>query len=96
MGVPVISLAGDRHASRVGVSLLNRIEMADLAAADEEEYIAIACDLACDQDRLVELRRGLRDRMRASKLMDEKGFVRQMEGALRQMLRLKASSPAAV
>jgi protein O-GlcNAc transferase len=52
-----------------------------------EEYVAIAVQLAGDLPRLQELRATLRERMRASPLMDGKRFARHMEQAFRQMWR---------
>lgn len=49
MGVPVISLAGDRHASRVGASLLNQVGLFKFTANSQEEYIQIAKDLAANK-----------------------------------------------
>jgi protein O-GlcNAc transferase len=39
MGIPVITLTGEVHASRVGTSILSRIEFQDGIAASENEYI---------------------------------------------------------
>jgi len=85
MGVPVISLAGDRHLSRVGVSLLHAVGMDDCIVASWDEYIAKAAELARDRDRLRELRQTLRPRMEQSPLMDGSGLTREIESAFRQM-----------
>ena len=85
MGVPMIGLLGDRHAARVGASLLTRIGLPDLLARTPEEYVAIAARLAADRERLATLRAGMRDRLRASPLCDATGFARQMENAYRTM-----------
>jgi protein O-GlcNAc transferase len=87
MGVPVVSLAGQTHVSRVGVSLLNCIGLAELIAQSPEEYKSIAVRLAGDLPRLAELRRTLRERMRASPLMDATRFAGDIEAAYRQMWR---------
>lgn len=85
MGVPVITLAGDRTASRYTTALLHAIGLDDLAAPSPEAFATIAAGLAADRDRLVTLRSSLRDRMRASPLCDEVGFTRAMETAYRDM-----------
>lgn len=87
MGVPVIGLKGDRHASRVGESLLVNLELQELIAQDEDGYLKIAAELAADPDRLIELRQGMRDRMRASPLMDSRRFGLEFGEALRGMWR---------
>lgn len=84
MGVPVIALAGDRHAARVGASLLSTIGHPELVARDSDHYLAIAQALASDPARLAQLHRQLRSELKASPLMDEAGFVRRLEAAYRE------------
>src|SRR5262249_2647028 len=79
MGVPVVVLAGGRHASRVGVSLMNAVGLPELIAGSEDEYVRIAADLAADGPRLAELRRGLRERVRGSVLCDGPAYARRFE-----------------
>ena len=87
MGVPVISLVGERHSGRVGLDLLSRVGLAEFAAPDLDSYVAIAAALAGDRPRLRRLRGELRERMRASPLCDAPGFARAFEAALRAMWR---------
>jgi predicted O-linked N-acetylglucosamine transferase (SPINDLY family) len=87
MGIPVVSLAGRTHVSRVGVSLLSNVGLPELIAETPEQYVHIAADLAKDVPRLAELRRTLRGRMQASPLMDAPRFARNVEAAYRQMWR---------
>ena len=86
MGVPVVSLAGSAHVSRVGVSLLNALGRPEWVASDEESYIRIAASLAGDVNRLAQLRSGLRDEMRQSALCDAKGHALRFVGALQNVL----------
>jgi predicted O-linked N-acetylglucosamine transferase (SPINDLY family) len=83
MGVPVVTLRGDRHAGRVGASLLARIGSSDLAADSIEAYVETAVALASDPARLCALRRSLRPRMAASPLCDAPAFARTVEAAYR-------------
>ena len=85
MGVPVVTLRGDRHAARVGASLLHQIGLTDLMADSVEDYIEIAASLADDRDRLTQLRHSLRPRLAASSLCDQHSFARKIEAAFRQM-----------
>jgi len=84
MGVPVVSLAGDRHASRVAVSLLSAIGRPQWVAATSEDYVRIARDLAADPATLAAEARSLRDRVRQSPLGDHAGQARRFAAALRQ------------
>lgn len=94
MGVPVVTLAGSAHVSRVGVSLLSCVDLPELVAKSPEEYVSIAVGLAKDLPRLAELRRTLRLRMRASPLMDGARFARDIESAYRQMWRARLAMNA--
>ncbi|MBK5969057.1 MULTISPECIES: FkbM family methyltransferase [Thiorhodovibrio] len=88
MGVPVVSECGDRHAARVGASILTRLELPELIAQDADEYVRIAVELAQDPERLRRYRATLRPRLEASALRDEVGFARTLEWALREMWRI--------
>ena len=85
MGVPVVTLAGDRHAGRMGASLLSHLDLSELIAADEAEYLEIAASLAADPARLARLRAGLRPRMAGAPLTHAPALARGIEAAYRAM-----------
>lgn len=64
----VVTLRGGRHVARVGASLLTTLELTELIAGDEDEFVSIAAALAKDTQRLDTLIRGLRGQMRAMPL----------------------------
>lgn len=82
MGVPVITLAGDRHASRVGASLLSCVGLNELVANSHEEYVDMAIKLAADEARLLSYRQTMRNRILVSPLCDADGFARRWEDAV--------------
>ena len=94
MGVPVVTLRGDRHAGRVGASLLTQVELSDLVADSTEAYVEIATALAGDPVRLADLRHTLRPRMAASPLCDASAFARKVEAAYRTMWQRWCKAPA--
>ncbi|HET9701965.1 MAG TPA: tetratricopeptide repeat protein [Burkholderiales bacterium] len=83
MGVPVLSLAGATHAGRMGLSILSAAGLAEFAPASPEAFVALCRRLAGDMAQLGDLRAGMRERLRASPLMDEAGFARGLEAAYR-------------
>jgi len=87
MGAPVIALAGDRHASRVGLSILSNLGLARLVAESPDAYVQLAIHLARDADDRRSLRTSLRDRLLASPLCDAPTFARRLGDALRSMWR---------
>lgn len=93
MGAPVVSLAGQSHVSRVGVSLLNAVGLPETVAFTSEAYIDVAVALAKDTDRLRWIRMNLRDKMQASPLMDCGAFTAAMEACFRQMFSETKQTP---
>ncbi|MEO8444864.1 MAG: tetratricopeptide repeat protein [Gammaproteobacteria bacterium] len=85
MGVPVVTLSGQTHASRVGASLLTQMGIPEFIARTEDEYVAKAVELASSLDRVAALHGALRQKLLASGLCDGPGFVRTFEYALRGM-----------
>lgn len=87
MGVPVISLEGNTHAGRTGLSLLTAVGLGELVAKDEQQYVARAVALAGDSSRLEELRLSIRDQVRSSPLCNAAAFTRKLEHAYRNIWR---------
>lgn len=83
MGVPVVTLAGEAHMSRVGATLLGAAGLEDLVATSAEQYVGIATALAGDPARRQMLRSGMRQKLAASPLLDHEGFARELEQQLR-------------
>lgn len=82
MGVPVVTLAGELHAGRVGVSLLTCIGLDELIATSPAEYVDKAAALAADRGRLESLHRELRARMSRSALCDATSFCASLHAAI--------------
>jgi predicted O-linked N-acetylglucosamine transferase (SPINDLY family) len=88
MGVPTVTLVGRRAVGRAGLCFLSHLGLTELAAGTPEQYVGIAMELAGDLPRLRGLRASLRDRLRASPLMDAPRFGRNVEAAYREIWRL--------
>jgi predicted O-linked N-acetylglucosamine transferase (SPINDLY family) len=85
MGVPVLTLAGDRFLSHIGESILQNAGLPDWIAADADDYVVRAVAHAGNIPRLAALRNGLRQQVLASPLFDAPRFARHFETALRGM-----------
>jgi protein O-GlcNAc transferase len=94
MGLPVVSLAGLMHAGRMGLSMLSCVGLPELCGSDETEYVEIAANLARDLPRLREIRAGMRDRLRASPLLDGVRYTRNLEAAYRRVWQTWCASPS--
>ena len=79
MGVPVVSLYGQRHGSRFGYSILKAVGLAELATQDDEEYVAKAAALAADTALLNFLHHNLQSMLKNSVAMNDEYYVRQVE-----------------
>lgn len=83
MGVPMVTLRGDRHAGRMSASILSAIGMQELIAESPEQFVEIAVRLANDTAKLANWRRELRTMLKQSPLCDGAQFTRGLESAYR-------------
>lgn len=81
MGVPVITLVGERHNSRFGYSILMNMGLPELCTYSWEEYIDCAVALANDRERIVHFHQTLRRRMLRSPVMDARLYMAEVECA---------------
>jgi predicted O-linked N-acetylglucosamine transferase (SPINDLY family) len=87
MGVPVITLRGDRYAFRMAASILTRMQLDEFVTDTKAAYFERAVGLAENLGRLQELRLGMRSRFESSPFCDTKGFAGEMESAYREIWR---------
>jgi predicted O-linked N-acetylglucosamine transferase (SPINDLY family) len=95
MGVPVVTLAGNTHASRASAGVLMRLGLEDWVACDVQGYIENAVRAAGDLASLAALRQGLRRRVRSSSLVDGARFAKDVEVAYRWMWEQWINDPPA-
>lgn len=86
MGVPVVTLYGDRHCSRVGASLLTRVNLRQLITHSMEEYVIAASNLGKMTTYLTSLRSSLRTNMKRSSLGNGNEFTREIESIFCEMV----------
>jgi protein O-GlcNAc transferase len=85
MGVPVVTLCGERHAGRMVSTVLKTIRLDEWVASSEDEYRAIAMGKAATIDALKSTRRSLRQSIATSNLCDARRFTQKLEAAYRKI-----------
>ncbi len=85
MGVPVLTLSGKHHASRVSHSLLQAAGLDGWVSETEKSFIENAAEKSADLDKLGALRTGLRKKLLASQLCNAEQFTGNLEQAYRRM-----------
>jgi protein O-GlcNAc transferase len=92
MGVPVVTLAGRTHASRVSAGLLRRLGLDELVARDVMGYVAAATQTAASVDVLRTHRATLRARAIAAGLVDGRAAATAIEAAYELWMRPATSA----
>lgn len=82
MGVPVLSLRGDRFLSRTAGSIAHNAGLLDWIGADEDDYVTKAVAYTGNLEHLAALRARLRQQVKTSPLFDAPRFARNFEAAL--------------
>lgn len=89
MGVPVISLYGNRHGTRFGYSFLKNIGIEELAVKNYSDYVERAVALANDKELLSLLHNNLRLMLKKSQIMNAKEYTEEAEKNFLQILQKK-------
>ncbi len=85
MGLPVLTCMGAAFASRMAASLLNAVDLPELITTTQEQYEALAVELATNPERLRRIRQKLEQNRLTTPLFDTKLFTRHIEAAYLQM-----------
>ncbi len=86
MGVPILTLAGDNHAGRVGQSIMSRLGLEAFVANSRGSYVKTAKMLAAKPEILVNLRTALRGILTGSGACDGKRVAHHIEQHLIKIL----------
>ena len=68
MGVPVITLSGKNHISRVSSSILKNLNLSNLIAQSTSDYQKIAIKMHEEKEYLIQLKKKLRKQLKTSSL----------------------------
>lgn len=82
MGVPTLTLRGDRMIAKQGASLMCAAGLPDWVADNTEQYVHKAITLGQDLTHLSQIRQGLRDQVSRTALFNADLFARQWIEAL--------------
>ena len=85
-GLPVLTCTGQSFASRVAASLLNAIDLPELITSTQQDYEALAIELATNPERLDAIRHKLARNRLSTPLFDTQRFTRNIEAAYTQMV----------
>lgn len=84
-GVPVVTVAGETFAARVGASMLTAVGLPDLIARSTHEQADIAIALARSPKRLAAMHSHLKSAKRKAPLFDMAGYTAALEKAFEEM-----------
>ena len=79
MGVPVMTLKGDKHAGRVSSSILNALDMEDCIGSDQKDFLEKCVKLANSSEKLEYYKLNLRENLKNSPLTNSIQFTRKIE-----------------
>lgn len=84
-GLPVLTCMGESFASRVAASLLNALHLHELITSTQDEYEALAIELATDPEKLAQIKQKLDNNRLTTPLFDTPLFTKHLEEAYTQM-----------
>ena len=84
-GLPLLTCTGEAFASRMATSLLTAIDLPELITKTQEEYEALAVELATNPERLRAIRQKLERNRLTTPLFDSRLFARYFEEACTKM-----------
>ena len=79
MGVPVITVRGKTHGSRLGASILVAADVAELVAHSPMDYVKKAIQLSRRKELIAAYHVGLREHVKNSALMNARRYMRELE-----------------
>jgi len=85
-GLPVLTLMGQSFASRVAASLLSATDLPELITSTQEEYEALAVELALNPKKLADIKLRLVNNRLTTPLFDTPLFTKNIEAAYIKMM----------
>ena len=85
MGVPLLTKKGNNFYSRIGTSINKNLGMEDWIANNEKDYISKAISKASDLEKLLQIKKKLRNKFLKSPLSNANQFAKNFENCLNLM-----------
>ena len=79
MGVPVLTLKGDRYISHFGESINSNLNMKSWIADNKEDYLNKAIELANNQNKINEIKNKILNCKKTDKYFDTKNYTKNLE-----------------
>jgi protein O-GlcNAc transferase len=95
-GIPVVTLAGVRHAERMSASILLHMELGALVTETERAYVELAVALASDPVRRAQTAAEVADKFAAASASFPARYTRDLESALEAARELVSAAPPLV
>ena len=86
MGVPVITVRGKTHGSRLGASILNAADVKELIANSPMDYVKKAIQLSKRKELIAAYHVGLREHVQNSALMNAENYIRELEKIYQRLI----------
>ena len=87
MGIPIVTMPGDRPSSRVGASVMTTLGLSEFVANGAASYIGAVRNALHDRKRLNGIRLGMRERMQSTVLGNAALYVAHLERLYRDLWR---------
>ena len=92
MGVPVVTLCGERQSERVTYSILKNLGVEGGIAYSDAEYVDLACRLAEDPAARAAMSAQILQRLRDSTISDMGGYTRKLEAAFLDAIAIRQAA----
>ena len=86
MGVPIITMAGYNFNSRCGESINKNLNMEELIAKNEDDYVSKAVSLSTDRDKFLNIRKSIFLDAIDSPLFNKKRFAENFFNSLKEII----------
>ena len=87
MGVPVITMAGYNFNSRCGESINKNLNMEQLIAKNEDDYVSKAVSLSTDRDKFLNIRKSIFLNAPKSPLFNSQDYSKSFFEALEKIVK---------